>query len=68
MIPLAGITGTLDAPRVKVHSDDALRFAALYASQHNREKWERAIDERLGDGAGREVLDELERILIGKPR
>jgi len=68
VIPLAGITGTLDAPRVKVHSDDALRFAALYASQHNREKWERAIDERLGDGAGREVLDELERILIGKPR
>jgi len=66
VIPLARVTGTLDSPRVEITDEAVIRFAALYATQRRRDKWERKIDERLGEGSGREVLDALEQILSGE--
>ncbi len=63
VIPLAHVTGTAAAPRVALSPEAALQFAALYATERRREKWEEKIDERLGEGTGREVLDTLDQIL-----
>jgi hypothetical protein len=68
VIPLARVTGTLDSPRVELTDEAVIRFAALYATERRREKWERKIDERLGEGSGREVLDVLDQILSGESR
>jgi hypothetical protein len=68
VIPLAHVTGTLDSPRVEVTDEAVIQFAALYATERRREKWERKIDERLGEGTGREVLDALDQILSGERR
>ena len=68
VIPLARVTGTLESPRVEITDEAVLRFAALYATERHREKWEREIDERLGEGAGSQVIDALDEILRGKPR
>jgi hypothetical protein len=68
VIPLARVTGTLESPRVEITDDAVLRFAARYATERKREKWEREIDERLGEGAGSQVIDVLDGILRGKPR
>lgn len=68
VIPLAAVKGTVDAPRVTVTSEAALGFAAAYvADDRRREKWERKLDEKLGEGSGREVLDLLDSILTGEP-
>jgi hypothetical protein len=68
VIPLARVTGTVESPRVEMTADAALRFAALYATERRREKWERKIDKRLGEGSGRQVLDALDQILSGESR
>jgi hypothetical protein len=68
VIPLARVTGTIESPRVEITDEAVVRFAALYATHRRREKWERKIDERLGEGAGRQVLDTLDEILSGEPR
>ena len=68
VIPLARVTGTLESPRVEITDEAVLRFAALYATERHREKWEREIDERLGEGAGSQVIDVLDGILRGEPR
>jgi hypothetical protein len=68
VIPLARVTGTLESPRVEITDEAVLRFAALYATERHREKWEREIDERLGEGAGSRVIDVLDGILRGEPR
>jgi hypothetical protein len=68
VIPLARVTGTLDSPRVEITDEAVVRFAALYATERRREKWEREIDERLGEGSGRQVLDALDQILSGESR
>jgi hypothetical protein len=68
VIPLARVTGTAASPRVALTPEAALQFAALYATERRREKWEEKIDERIGEGAGREVLDTLDQILRGRQR
>jgi hypothetical protein len=68
VIPLARVTGTLESPRVEITDEAVVRFAALYAAGQRREKWERKLDERLGEGSGRQVLDALDQILSGEPR
>ena len=68
VIPLARVTGTLESPRVEITDEAVLRFAALYATERHREKLEREIDERLGEGAGSQVIDVLDGILRGEPR
>ncbi len=65
-LPLAAVKGTLDAPRVVVAPEVALQFAAsYYAGGERREKLERKIDEKLGGGAGKQVIDLLDSVLGG---
>jgi hypothetical protein len=68
VIPLARVTGTLDSPRVEITDEAVIRFAALYATYERREEWEGKIDEYLGQGEGRKVLDALDGILSGERR
>ncbi|MEN8159937.1 MAG: AsmA-like C-terminal region-containing protein [Myxococcota bacterium] len=65
-LPLAAVKGTLDAPRVVIAPEVALRFAAAYyAGGERREKLEEKIDERLGEGAGKQVIDLFDSVLGG---
>ncbi len=66
VIPLASVTGTVEEPRVSVTSEAALGFAAAYvADDRRREKWEKKLDKKLGEGSGKEVLNLLDSILNG---
>ncbi len=68
VIPLAAVKGTVDDPNVTITQEAALAFGAAYvADDRRREKWERKIDERLGEGSGKDVLDILDSILTGEP-
>ena len=63
-IPLASVTGTLDDPRVSLTREALAGIAAAYAGDpRRREKWERKLDERLGEGRGKDVLDALDQML-----
>jgi hypothetical protein len=66
VIPLAHIGGTVREPRVNVTREAAASLMASYTVGRKREKIEEKIDERLGEGAGREILSTLEQILGGK--
>ncbi len=65
VIPLARVRGTASAPRIDLSPEAVVAFASSFAVSRRREKVERKIDERLGEGAGREILDTLEGILGG---
>jgi hypothetical protein len=68
-LPLAAVRGTLDDPEVSIAPQVALSFAAsVYGSGERREKLERKIDERLGEGGGKQVLDLLDSVLGGGSR
>jgi hypothetical protein len=68
-LPLAAVKGTLDDPKVSIAPQVALAFAAsVYGSGERREKLERKIDERLGEGGGKQVLDLLDSVLGGGSR
>ncbi|MBW2243969.1 MAG: DUF748 domain-containing protein [Deltaproteobacteria bacterium] len=68
VIPLAAVKGTIDDPKVTVTPEAARAFGAAYvADDRRREKWERKIDERLGEGSGEDVLKLLDSILSGEP-
>jgi hypothetical protein len=63
-IPLASVTGTLDEPRVSLTREALAGIAAAYAGDpRRREKWERKLDDRLGEGRGKDVLDALDQML-----
>jgi hypothetical protein len=65
-IPLAAVRGTLADPKVTITPQVALAFAAsYYASGERREKIERKIDEKLGEGGGKQVIDLLDQVLGG---
>jgi hypothetical protein len=66
VMPLAHIGGTVREPRVKLTREAAANLVATYTMGRKREKLEEKIDERLGEGAGREILSTLEQILGGK--
>jgi hypothetical protein len=68
VIPLARVGGTLRAPRVDLSPDAVASLATSYAVGRRRESVERKIDEKLGEGAGREVLDTLDGLLRGGAR
>jgi AsmA protein len=66
VLPLAAVKGTLDSPRVVITPAVALEFAAAYLAGGERmQKLERKLDERLGEGAGKPVLDLLDSVLGG---
>jgi hypothetical protein len=63
-IPLASVTGTLDDPRVALSQEALAGLAAAYTGdERRREKWERKLDERLGEGRGKGVLEALDQVL-----
>lgn len=64
VIPLAHIGGTLGQPRIELTREAVVAFAAA----PRRSELEEKIDERLGKGSGREVLDTLEGLLGGRKR
>lgn len=68
VIPLARVRGTLDSPRVELTREGALALASGYASGRRRERLEQKIDERLGEGSGKEMIDALEGLLGGRER
>jgi uncharacterized protein involved in outer membrane biogenesis len=65
VIPLAHVGGTLSSPRVDIGREAALGFATALATRRSGklERVEGKIDERLGEGAGKEILGTLEQIL-----
>jgi len=65
-LPLAAVKGTLDAPRVVIAPQVALQFAAAYyGGGERREKLEKKLDEKLGEGTGKQVIDLLDSVLGG---
>jgi len=65
-IPLAAVRGTLDDPKVSISPQVALAFAAqVYGGGERREKLERKVEERLGEGSGKQVIDLLDSVLGG---
>ena len=56
------------APRVSIAPEVALQFAAAYyGGGERREKLQRKLDEKLGEGSGKQVLDLLDSVLGGGP-
>lgn len=68
VIPLTHVTGTLDAPRVDLSPQALASLATRYSVGRYTEKYEKKIDEVLGEGSGEQVRDVLEGILGGKKR
>jgi hypothetical protein len=66
VIPLARVRGSLGAPRVELTREAALALAGEFTSGPRRDRLERKIDERLGEGRGKEVIDALEGLLGGR--
>lgn len=63
-IPLAAVQGTLDEPRVTLTREALAGVASAYAGdERRREKWEKKLDERLGEGRGKDVLQALDKVL-----
>jgi hypothetical protein len=68
-LPLAAVRGTLDDPKVRIAPEVALRFAAAYyAGGERREKLEQKLDEKLGEGGGKQVIDLLDSVLGGRKK
>jgi hypothetical protein len=63
VIPLAHVGGTLTEPRVSITREAALALATELGTGQRRGELEQKIDERLGEGAGKEILGTLEGIL-----
>ena len=59
VVPLARVGGTVESPRVRLSPEAIRMIAGVYATDERREKWERKLDEYLGEGSGRSLLDAL---------
>ena len=69
VIPLARVTGTVSDPEVKVTRRVAVGLARVYLADRGKlGEVERKIDERLGEGAGKQVIDTLESLFGGGRR
>jgi hypothetical protein len=66
-IPLASVKGTLAEPKISISPQVALAFAAqVYGGSSERvEKLGKKIDEKLGEGSGKQVIDLLDSVLGG---
>jgi uncharacterized protein YhdP len=70
VIPLARVVGTLEQPRVDLSREAVVALTASYTLARRRDKLERKLDEKLGEGAGRQILDSFEDLFGsgGDPR
>jgi hypothetical protein len=60
------VTGTIDAPEVALSREALAGAAAAYTGdERRREKWESKLDEKLGEGQGKQVLEALDKVLQG---
>jgi hypothetical protein len=57
------VRGSLGAPRVELTREAALALAGSFTSGPRRDRLERKLDDRLGEGRGKEVIDALEGLL-----
>ena len=64
VIPLASLTGTLDAPKVRLGSDAVARFASAYAADAYAGELRQKVEEELGEGTG-ELVDQGLEVLQG---
>lgn len=66
-VPLAAVKGTLDEPKITISPQVALAFAAqVYGGSSERvQKLEKKLDEKLGEGSGKQVIDLLDSVLGG---
>ena len=62
MVPIAGVTGTLDRPRVRLDRNALAALAAEYATGAELNE---ALDKTLGPGTGEAVQGLLEQLLKG---
>jgi hypothetical protein len=67
-IEIARVDGTVAHPKLRVDQAGAIAFAATLTLAQKRDKWERKLDDALGDGKGDEILDALDGILGKKER
>jgi len=68
VIPLARITGSVDAPRVDLSPQAVASLAAREELHRNSGKVSKKIDEKLGEGSGEAITDVLDSILGGRKR
>lgn len=61
-IPLASVGGTLDDPEVELTGAALAGAASAYTGdERRRRKWEKKLDERLGEGQGGQLLQALDK-------
>lgn len=68
VIEVARVRGTAAQPKLEIDRAGALAFAASFALAQRREKLERKLDKRLGEGSGGAILDALDQLLGKKAR
>jgi hypothetical protein len=68
VIEIARVGGTLDEPKLEIDQAGAVAFAATLALAQRRDKWERELDDALGEGSGRALLDALDGFLGDKKK
>jgi hypothetical protein len=67
-VPPIHVTGTLSQPKVSIRAEDAAAFAMGTALDPERAKLEKKLDEKLGQGTSRQVLDALGGLLGGSKK
>ncbi len=63
VIEVARVRGTAAKPKLEIDRAGAIAFAASFALAQRREKLERKLDEKLGEGSGGAILDALDQLL-----
>ena len=63
VLPLARVGGTVSDPKIEIEPDAALALASDLALGGRRGKLERKLDQRLGEGSGKQILDALGGLL-----
>jgi hypothetical protein len=68
VIPLARITGSVDAPRVDLSPQAVASLAAREELQRNQGKLSEKLDDKLGKGSGEAITEALDGLLGGRKR
>ena len=63
-VALASVRGTVDDPEVELTREALAGAASAYTrDERRRKKWEKKLDERLGEGQGEQVLQALDKVI-----